>query len=179
MQQLLLVLVATAALIGGFYLSAQHFAEPAPGASGPLQETLIGRQRPDFRLGSNSGEFVTPADFEGKTLLLNFWATWCAPCRHEMPMLMDLQRNYADRGLQVIGIALDDVQSAREFAQVYGITYPILLGASDVMDTSVAYGNWKGVLPFSVLVDSDGIVRWQYAGELKPPEIVRLLDQHL
>jgi hypothetical protein len=47
------------------------------------------------------------------------------------------------------------------------------------MDTSVAYGNWKGVLPFSVLVDSDGIVRWQYAGELKPPEIVRLLDQHL
>ena len=179
MRQLLLVLVAIGALVAGFYLSAQHFAEPAPGASGPSDETLIGRQRPDFRLGSNHGEFVTPADFEGKTLLLNFWATWCAPCRHEMPMLMDLQRNYADMGLQVIGIALDDVKAAREFAQVYGITYPILVGAADVMETSVAYGNWKGVLPFSVLVDSDGVVRWQYAGEIKPPEIVRLLDQHL
>ena len=179
MRQLLVVLVAIGALLAGFYLSARHFAEPAPGASRPSEEILIGRQRPDFRLGSNNGEFVTPADFEGKTLLINFWATWCAPCRHEMPMLMDLQRNYASRGLQVIGIALDDVQDAREFAQVYGITYPILLGAADVMDTSVAYGNTQGILPFSVLVDRDGIVRWQYAGEIKPPQIARRLDQHL
>ena len=92
--------------------------------------------RPDFRLGSNTGEIVTPEDFAGKTLLINFWATWCAPCRQEMPMLMELQREYGEQGFQVLGIALDDVQSVRDFVQQYGINYPILVGAADVMATN-------------------------------------------
>lgn len=184
MRQLAVTLVAIAALLSGFYLSARHFAEPA--APEPVAVTtrlsnvsLIGMQRPDFRLGSNRGEFVTPADYTGKTLLINFWATWCAPCRHEMPMLMDLQREHGPEGLQIVGIALDDVQSARNFVEKYGITYPILLGATDVMDTSAAYGNLEGVLPYSVLVDKDGVIRWQHAGEIRPLEISKLLSLYL
>lgn len=165
-------------------MSARHFAEPvapAPAAvmTRPSNISLIGVPRPDFRLGSNRGEFVTPADFTGKTLLINFWATWCPPCRHEMPMLVDLQREHGSKGLQVVGIALDDVQSARDFAENYGITYPILLGAADVMETSAAYGNLEGVLPYSVLVDKNGVIRWQHAGEIKPEDIAGLLDDHL
>lgn len=184
MRQLAVTLVAIAALMAGFWLSAKHFAEPvapepATGMTRPSNISLIGVQRPDFRLGSNDGEFVSAADFSGKTLLINFWATWCAPCRHEMPMLVDLQREHGSKGLQIVGIALDDVQSAREFAENYGITYPILLGATDVMETSAAYGNLEGVLPYSVLVDKEGIIRWQHAGEIKPEEISRLLGLHL
>ena len=179
MRRLAIVLVAMTAMLAGFYLSARHFAEPVATTQPPSSGALVGTIRPDFQLGSSTGEFVTAADFSGKTLLINFWATWCAPCRHEMPMLMDLQRNHGAEGLQVVGIALDDVQSVRNFVQTYGISYPVLVGEADVFATSVAYGNTNGVLPFSVLVDRHGIVRWQYAGEIQPNEIASLLSEFL
>ncbi len=183
MRQLLITLVAITAMLAGFYLSARHFAEPVavpgPGPGPAGGDVLLGNFRPDFELGSNSGEFVTPADFSGKTILLNFWATWCAPCREEMPMLMELQRKYASNGLQVIGIALDDVQSVKNFVSTYGISYPVLVGSEDVFATSAAYGNEEGVLPYSVLIDKTGIVRWQYAGIIQHDMISSLLSDML
>lgn len=145
----------------------------------PSATDLLGSLRPDFRLGSNQGEPVSVADFSGKTILINFWATWCGPCRQEMPMLMDLQRDYESAGLQVIGIALDDAQSVRRFVQTYGISYPILVGSEDVFATSTAYGNDEGVLPYSVLVDKTGVVRWQHAGIIQREEISSLLSDLL
>jgi thiol-disulfide isomerase/thioredoxin len=179
MRQLGVTLIAIAALLAGFYLSAQHFAEPLPASLLSPKGNLVGSQRPPFSLGSYKGELVTPADFSGKTLLVNFWATWCTPCRREMPMLMDLQREYGAEGLQVVGIALDDVQSVSNFVQKYGISYPILVGAADAMATSAAYGNVEGVLPYSVLVDRDGVIRWQYTGEIQVGDVSRLLSELL
>ena len=94
-------------------------------------------------------------------------------------MLMDLQREYGSAGLQVVGIALDDAQSVRNFIQTYGISYLILVGEADVFETSTAYGNTEGVLPYSVLVDKAGTVRWQYAGIIRHAEITKLLSEHL
>ena len=94
-------------------------------------------------------------------------------------MLMDLQRDYESAGLQVIGIALDDAQSVRRFVQTYGISYPILVGSEDVFATSTAYGNDEGVLPYSVLVDKTGVVRWQHAGIIQREEISSLLSDLL
>jgi thiol-disulfide isomerase/thioredoxin len=179
MQRLGISLIAVAALLAGFYLSAEYFAEPLPASRLSAGSVMVGSQRPEFRLGSSTGEFVTPDDFSGKTLLLNFWATWCEPCRREMPMLVDLQKEYSAEGLQVVGVALDDVQQVRKFVETYGISYPILMGAGDVMETSTAYGNVDGVLPYSVLVDRNGIIRWQYVGEIRQEEIIRLLDAYL
>ncbi len=179
MRRIVIVLVAAAALIAGLYLSVSLNRPPPPLVRQTTSSDLVGSYRPDFRLGSSTGAFVTPADFAGKTILINFWATWCAPCRREMPMLMELQAEYGTAGLQVIGIALDDVQSVRDFAAQLAITYPILVGATDVMETSLAYGNAAGVLPFSVLVDKDGIIRWQYAGEIKPEDLVPRLKELL
>ncbi len=179
MRRFLVNLVAVAALLAGFYISARYYAEPVsvtqPGPSG----SLVGGIRPDFSLQSHRGGLVSPRDFAGKTLLINFWATWCAPCRQEMPMLMDLQREYDSLGLQVIGIALDNEDSVRSFVDAYGITYPILLGAEDVFTTSAEYGNTEGVLPYSVLVDRDGIIRWQYAGQVHHENISPLLSEVL
>jgi len=179
MQRLGIILIALAALLTGFYLSAKYFSEPLPASRLSPGGILVGSQRPDFRLGSTKGEIVTPADFSGKTLLINFWATWCVPCRHEMPMLMNLQKKFGPEGLQVVGIALDDVQSTRDFVRKYRITYPILVGGADVMETSIAYGNVENVLPYSVLVDKEGIVRWQYVGEIQLGEFLRLLEEFL
>ena len=179
MQRIAIIFLAAVALVAGLYLSVS-LNKPAPmPLYSPVNTDLGGSYRPDFRLGSSTGAFVTPADFEGKTLLINFWATWCAPCVKEMPMLMDLQSKYAAAGLQVIGIALDDVKSARDFAEKLGISYPILVGSTDVMETNSAYGNATGMLPYSVLVDSDGIIRWQYSGEIQRDTITTLLAKHL
>lgn len=179
MQKLGITLIALSALLAGLYLSASYYAEPLPASLLSPDANLVGRQRPDFKLGNSEGELVSPSDFSGKTLLINFWATWCAPCRQEMPMLMDLQREYGSEGLQVLGIALDDVQSVRSFVQQYGISYPTLVGAADAMATSAAYGNVEGVLPYSVLVDRDGVIRWQYTGEIRPDDVSRLLSELL
>ena len=179
MRKLLVNLVAITALLAGFYLSARHFSEPVVTSQPTEMGGLVGSIRPEFKLESNKGRSVTPADYAGKTLLINFWATWCSPCREEMPMLMDLQREHGPDGLQVVGIALDDAQTASNFVETFGITYPILLGMEDVFTTSMAYGNEEGVLPYSVLVDKTGVVRWQYAGIIKHEQISSLLSDLL
>jgi thiol-disulfide isomerase/thioredoxin len=179
MRRLVVNVVAMVALLAGFYLSARYYAEPVAAPVELSDGSLVGSLRPDFTLSSNTGEIVTPAIFSGKTVLVNFWATWCAPCRHEMPMLMDLQKQYAPMGLQVVGIALDDEQSVKNFVSTYGISYPILVGDADVFKVSAAYGNTEGVLPYSVLVDKDGIVRWQYAGKVRSDDISNLLSEFL
>ena len=183
MRNLIISLVAVAALLTGFYLSARYFSEPVPVSipSSPVVSNvdLLGDFRPDFRLGSHDGGFVTPADYSGKTILINFWATWCEPCRQEMPMLMDLQRDFETAGLQVVGIALDNAQSVSSFVDTYGISYPVLIGSEDVFATIAAYGNVEGVLPYSVLIDKNGIVRWQYAGKIKEDQISSLLSELL
>ena len=183
MLNALYVAVALAAVAVGYYLST-YFSPSAPANVPVLAATthssnLVGSYRPDFKLGDQSGEFVTPDDFSGKTLLINFWATWCGPCREEMPMLVDLQSQYGDAGLQVLGIALDEVEKVREFVQEFGISYPNLIGMTDVMETNASYGNRSGALPYSVLVDADGIIRWQYSGALQHDELVGILKQHL
>lgn len=204
MIRVLYVAVALLAVSAGYFMSTQQLsskdsavkpkdsiAADAGGDAGIARGTelksttagnsmdLVGRYRPDFKLGSQNGEFVSADDFTGKTVLLNFWATWCTPCREEMPMLVELQTQYESAGLQVVGIALDDVQKVRDFVRGFGISYPILVGSADVMDTNQKYGNLSGALPYSVLVDTDGIIRWQYSGALQHDELEEILAQWL
>ncbi len=175
MQKLAIIAVAVLALAAGLFVSTQHQPRQQPQSAAPVSSDLLGSTRPDFRLSDTDGKFVGPQDFAGKTMLINFWATWCIPCREEMPMLMELQDEFGLAGLQVVGIALDDVQSVRDFIQNLGISYTVLVGEADVMDTSRAYGNLSGMLPYSVLVDRQGVIRWQFLGEIQREEITRVL----
>lgn len=138
-------------------------------------ESLLGRQRPPFTLGAVDGRQVSVSEFDGEVLLINFWATWCAPCREEMPMLVEVQREFAAQGLKIVGIALDDVEQARAFAADLGITYTNLVGGADVMATAVVYGNHSGMLPYTVLIDREGIVRWTHLGALDREELISRL----
>ena len=168
----LIAVVALLAAAGG-YFTAMQFAGPAaspvsPAPSAPAAPVeLVGQRRPDFAHRDPSGRAWTADDFEGRPLLLNFWATWCAPCVEEMPMLSALQREQADRGLQVVGIALDDAERAAAFAAGLDLAYPVLVGDTDVVMTGQRYGNRGGMLPFTVLIDARGIVRWTHLGALE------------
>jgi thiol-disulfide isomerase/thioredoxin len=99
---------------------------------------------------------VRLSDFRGKAVLLNFWATWCAPCKIEMPWFVDLQKQYASQGLQVIGVAMDDSgeQAIAKFAREMGVNYPVLIGKESVGD---AYGGVE-FLPTTFFIDRQGKV---------------------
>jgi thiol-disulfide isomerase/thioredoxin len=170
----LFVLAGLLGLSGGWVFNRMLMTEAAviEPVYAATPDDLLGRQRPAFRLGSIDGRWVSATDFDGKVWLLNFWATWCEPCRAEMPMLDALQRELASDGFRVVGIALDDVQQARDFVAELGLTYTALVGLADVMETGRLYGNSAGLLPYSVLVDREGAVRWTRLGELSREQVL-------
>ena len=137
------------------------------------------RAMADFSLTDLQGKNWALHDLRGKIVLVNFWATWCQPCREEMPMLAELHREHVTDGLTVVGIALDDVAAARGFAAELGIDYPILVGSTDVMAVVRQYGNVSGVLPYSVLVDRGGEIRWTRLGVLEEATLKREISELL
>jgi len=118
--------------------------------------SVSGQMAPDFALESLDGKTVRLSDFRGKAVLLNFWATWCQPCKIEMPWFEQLQKQYAPDGLQVIGVAMDDAskEDIAKFVKNLGVDYPILLGKENVGD---AYGGVQ-FLPATFYVGRDGRV---------------------
>jgi peroxiredoxin len=121
--------------------------------SGP---NLKGAPAPEFTLQALDGKTVHLADFRGKAVLLNFWATWCEPCKIEMPWFVELQKQYGPEGLQVVGIAMDDAsqEDIAKFASNMGVNYPILIGKEAVGD---AYGGVQ-FLPATFYIGRDGKV---------------------
>lgn len=180
------VFAAVALLAGSAGYFMAMFMDPANGPSqnaenqrfnGPIAvadvRDLVGGRRPDFTLNDVNGKPVSASDFDGAGWLVNFWATWCKPCVEEMPMLSRLQQEYAGQGFRVVGIALDDPQRAGDFAADLKIDYTVLVGKTDVVLTGRRFGNATGMLPFSVLIDADGIVRWAHLGALSRDELQR------
>ena len=111
---------------------------------------------PDFTLQSLDGKTVRLSDFRGKAVLLNFWATWCSPCKIEMPWFVELQKQYGPEGLQVVGVAMDDASTKEiaDFAKEMGVNYPVLIGKESVGD---AYGGVQ-FLPENFYIDRNGKV---------------------
>lgn len=183
---LIMTVVALLAASGGYFLAraltthegtvANSASSSAIAAQTPSGDDLLGKKRPDFTLRNLAGAPVSASDFDGQVWLANFWATWCKPCVDEMPMLSRLQRDLAGQGVKIVGIALDDEERARRFARDMSIAYPILVGQADVVLTGRRYGNSTGLLPFSVLVGADGMVRWTHLGALNHEELLRQIQ---
>lgn len=170
------LLVAAAALAGGIVVSLLTQTDPpAPGSS--ADGASVGDHRPGFRHGNLDGAWVEADDFDGQPMLVNFWATWCAPCRREMPLLQETAEERDD--LTVVGIAIDNPAAVRDFVENLGITYPILVGEGDVMNTQRLWGNAAGALPYTVLVDEGGTIRWQHMGEVTRDELAEVLAEFL
>lgn len=127
---------------------------PKHASTSSLVGDLQGAQAPDFELTSLDGRKVKLSDFRGKAVVLNFWATWCAPCKIEMPWFVELQREYGAQGFQIVGVAMDDSskEDIAKFAQDMGVNYPVLLGKEAVGEE---YGGVPA-LPESFFIGRDG-----------------------
>jgi len=123
-------------------------------ANGPRNGQLIGAIAPDFELQSLQGSNLKLSSLRGKAVLLNFWATYCGPCKVEMPWFVELQKQYGPQGLQIIGVAMDDAstEDIADFAKQMGVNYPILLGKEAV---GLSYGG-VNVLPTTFFLNRGG-----------------------
>lgn len=122
--------------------------------------------RPAFSLPDLEGKEHAISEWDGKVLLVNFWATWCPPCRHEIPDFIEVRRKYADQGFEIVGVAIDDVDSIRDYVDVLDIDYPILWGGANASAIAREYGNRSNALPYSALIDRQGHIRFSGAGRL-------------
>ncbi len=135
--------IALIAMLAGFMAYRWVSAPPPPA-------------RPEPALVDLDGGSHRLAEWQGKVLVLNFWATWCPPCREEMPEFVALQKELGDRGLQFVGVAIDDPALVRGYLEKHPVNYPVLVGDAAVPDWADSLGNELSALPFSVVFDRDG-----------------------
>lgn len=138
----------------------------APSRAASPAEQLFGAEFKDF-----SGALQPMAQYKGKPLIVYFWATWCESCKREIPMLIDMQKRLSERNLQIVGIAVDQADKVKKYAEQYGINYPLLIGGTrafggtDAVGLSRTLGNTVGGLPFMAVFDRDGKIVKTFTGE--------------
>jgi len=174
------VAVLVAGLVAGWAACAPSEEGGARGTA--AGETAAGepasRTVSDARFRTLSGEWASLADYRGRVVILNLWGTWCLPCRREIPELVEVQRAFGERGVTVIGLAIDSggPEEIRAFADGYGVQYPIW-----TTDMATALTEFQAVgYPFTLLIARDGTIRHQFYGpqslESLAPKIEALLD---
>ncbi len=122
------------------------------------------------------GAAMSLQQWRGKVLIVNFWATWCAPCREEIPEFIKMQSALAGRGLQFVGIAVDTPERVAAYAKEMGINYPLSVGGLEIMDLARDAGNRAGVLPFSLVIDRSGRVADVTVGILRPEKLEKIVQ---
>lgn len=170
MRTIALLLLAALAGIGGFMLY-QTFA--------PQEDRLVGQAAFDMRLQDTDGNIHRLVELRGKWVLLNFWASWCAPCMDELPLLVDAQKRYGPKGFQILGPALDTPESVAPVIQRFGINYPVSADFAGADTAMQAFGNDKAALPYSVLIGPDGNVAETMLGAFTAQELDSMLRTHL
>ncbi len=155
-------------------------AEPGPGvpATAPAHPTArLAATLPQFELADRAGERRSLTHWQGKALIVNFWATWCAPCRREIPLLQRIARERAAEGFEVIGIAVDFRDAVLAYADEMKIEYPLLIGEQDALDAAAAFGVEAVGFPFTIFADVQGRVIAAHMGELDEAQAKLILDQ--
>lgn len=188
----ILVLVLALAAGAGAYLASRTWLAPAPEAQQPPpasmaaatapQPVSIPDRRPDVTLADRDGNLRSLAEWDGRPQVINFWATWCAPCRREIPMLNQLARDGAWPEIALVGIAIDFREDVQRFLEKTPVDYTVLIGEEDGLEAARAFGMASLGLPFTAFIDSRGRIVTIHIGELHRPEadvilaIVRSLD---
>ena len=156
---LLIVGLACASAVLGLGLSLWMRPAPAPRPepTGTQQILSVGDVSGAISLPDRDGKTRQLSEWRGQLVVLNFWASWCGPCREEMPMLDQVRPRYAAQGVEIIGVAAEDASAALAYLQQEPVSYPILINApGDPIDVSLHFGNRQSVLPYTALIGRDG-----------------------
>ena len=175
----LAVIIGGAALAGGVYVRQQLAEPPLITVEATVTEMVEDGRRPEFSLPGNDGKVHSISEWDGKLLIVNFWATWCPPCLHEIPVFIELQERYAEYGVQFLGIAIDEAENVERFAAQIGLNYPTLYGQLDAIEIAKAYGNRSGGLPYTVLVARDGELVARHTGAMSRSQAEALIEGYL
>lgn len=168
-RSLLIFTIAVAAFVAGISVRGL--------LSSPLESADLKNQNrlTQFSLLDLSNKQHAIKEWEGKVLVINFWATWCPPCLKEMPEFVALQNEYKEKGLQFIGIALDETEPVKEFIDSHKITYPVLLGGDQGMAIAHDLGNVVNTVPFTVIVDKKGNIVQRQMGTLSREQLLKII----
>ena len=173
-EALILGAAGVAAAAAGFLVGPALLQSTGGGAGapGPQAEDRILRSA---TLVDLAGKPRRLSEWQGRVLVCNFWATWCAPCREEIPMLMSEREKYGKSGLEIVGIAIDNAVKVAQFAASLKITYPILLAEADGLDLMRKLGNTSGGLPYTVVADRQGVLVLRKLGAMKQADLDGIL----
>ena len=140
--------------------------EEPQAAAATEESSALPAQLPDFTLGDLEGKPRSILSWPGKSMIVNFWATWCAPCRREIPLLRELQKQHGPEGFQIVGVAVDLREDVVKYAQEIGIDYPVLIGEQDGLDAVNKFGQGSIGFPFTVFTDNQGRIVLFHQGEI-------------
>ena len=166
-------LVFILGVVGGNFIIKHQFGNEiiTPDTSNTVNKDMI-----DFSLPDIQGVAHNIHEWQGRVIVLNFWATWCPPCLKETPLFVELQEKYGEKGLQFVGIAIDDLEKVIDFTNTYGVNYPTLIGAEDAVSIAKQYGNRFGALPYTVVINRKGKISFIQSGEFKQEMVEKTIN---
>jgi len=171
----LVIIVALAAGAAGVFTARRGDSAVQANASAEQSAALATLLALDFP--DNAANKRPLSGWEGKVLVLNFWATWCPPCRKEMPALSAISTKYRDRGVQFFGISIDTESNVRSFQTQTPVSYPLLIASPSAVQLTEALGNTVQALPFTVIVDKNGKIGLVKLGPMSEDELDRKLAE--
>lgn len=154
-----------AVLAGASWWAASALRSPQGATSQPAAQPQP-RSAWSLTLPDTQGRAHALAQWRGKVLVLNFWATWCPPCREEMPVFSRAQTNFGPQGVQVVGLSIDTPGNVARFEAASPLSYPLLIGGVDLLDLSAAWGNSAQAMPFTAFFGRDGALAAVHLGPL-------------
>ena len=155
---------------------ADNTTVPTSGMANELERPKVPETRPEFTLKNLQGEPVAMSHWQGKAVVVNFWATWCGPCQREIPLLNRMAAEYGPKGLHIVGIAVDFAEDVQKFVAKTPLDYPTLVGEEDGAAAATAFGIDSLAFPFTAFTDKQGRVLSVHLGELHEPELRVILD---
>lgn len=171
LRPVVFALVGTIALGAGIWFALKQRQTESP--------EVADNRAINFALPDLDGYSRELAGWHGKYVLLNFWATWCQPCREEIPLLKNAQAKYGAHGFQVIGVAIDSEEAVSAYHRDVQFTYPVLIGEIEAVNLLAAFGHPSGALPFTVLISPDGRILHRKVGAYRAEELETFLTTTL
>lgn len=176
------VVIAASALLTGIVMNWPQ-EQPQPKAvaiESTEPPSLVSQLRPGFTFPDVSGKQRNVMEWNGKVLVINFWGTWCGPCKEEIPAFNTLQQQYRAKGVQFIGVALDDRETVQDYLETNAMDYPVLVDGEDAaMQLAIRYGNDQAVVPYTAFIDRQGRIAFLQYGAMSQDLAREILESLL